>query len=57
MAGILVSVLGASSKGDEVHSLYPADMFEKGSASVLKYAGRATSSEEWAEKNKSLFGA
>lgn len=54
VAGPLVSGLRASSNGDG--GPIPLEMFEKASGNVLKYAGRATSLEEWAEANKGLFG-
>jgi uncharacterized protein YbjT (DUF2867 family) len=55
VAGDLISALGASSKGDGDQSMIGGEIFEKGSANVPKYAGRATSLEEWAETNKGLF--
>ncbi|KAJ5833801.1 hypothetical protein N7474_002112 [Penicillium riverlandense] len=53
VAGPLVTALGASSKGEG--DLFQGEIFEKASANVPKYAGWATSLEQWAETNKALF--
>ncbi|CAL5867441.1 uncharacterized protein PFLUO_LOCUS1660 [Penicillium psychrofluorescens] len=56
VVGPLVNALGARSKGEGDHSLVGGEIFETASANIPKYAGRATSLEEWAETHKGVFG-
>jgi uncharacterized protein YbjT (DUF2867 family) len=55
VAGTLVKALGAQIRGEGGPSYFGGETYEKATANLQKYAGRASSLEEWANANKDFF--
>lgn len=55
VAKTLVKTMGAKDRGEDGPDPFQGEAYKKAAANLQKYAGRASSLEEWAEANKDMF--
>lgn len=56
VAKTLVKNMGAKVRSEDGPDPFQGEAYKKAAANLQKYAGRASSLEEWAEANKDIFG-
>ncbi|KAJ5219050.1 uncharacterized protein N7498_001149 [Penicillium cinerascens] len=57
VAQTLVKNMGAKVRGEDGPDPFQGETYKKAAANLQKYAGRASSLEEWTEANKDIFGS
>lgn len=55
VAKTLVKAMGAKERGEDGADPFGGETYKKAAANLQKYAGRASSLEEWTEANKDIF--
>lgn len=56
-AETLVKAMGAKDRGEDGPDPFQGEAYKKAVANLQKYAGRASSLEEWTEANKNMFSS